>query len=74
MPRYEYRCPICDETFELRRSMADSDEPASCSQGHVGARRLLSVFASVGTAASSPAGSAPVPSGPCGGSCACYPN
>ncbi len=53
--------------------MSESGDPASCPQGHEGAVRLLSVFASVGangaaataTAAARPSG------GGCGGGCAC---
>ena len=59
MPRYEYRCRTCDESFELRRSMAEASEPAPCSQGHVDSVRLLSVFASVGASRGSSAGPAP---------------
>jgi len=52
--------------------MADADAPASCPDGHVGARRLLPVFATTGRA-SEPAGGAcgaPVAGG-CGSGCAC---
>ena len=74
MPTYEYRCRACGETFELRRSMAESDAPASCPSGHDDTTRLLSVFASVGSgSASGPAPSAGPPAGVCGGGCACYP-
>ena len=50
MPLYEFRCPICDDTFEARRPMAEASDPIECPQGHTGSRRLLSVFASVGGA------------------------
>jgi putative FmdB family regulatory protein len=79
MPRYEYRCRSCDEVFELRRSMSDSDAPAFCPQGHAETSRLLSVFATVGASSSgstggaSAADAAPPAGGPCGGACACYP-
>jgi putative FmdB family regulatory protein len=72
MATYEYRCPTCDSRFELRRPMSDSSEPATCPEGHRGAVRLLSVFASV----SSGPGHAPAfsgGSGPCGPACACHP-
>jgi hypothetical protein len=52
--------------------MADADAPASCPKGHVGARRLLPVFATTGLVAE-PAGAfcgAPVGGG-CGSGCAC---
>jgi putative FmdB family regulatory protein len=75
MPLYDYRCVVCDTTFESRRPMAESGEPATCPNGHDGARRLLSVFASVGATDAAPAPS--LPAGPmgggCGGACACRP-
>ena len=74
MPLYEYRCPICDDTFEARRPMAEASDPIECPQGHGGARRLLSMFAAVGGASSAPApAAAPRPSGGgcCGGMCGC---
>jgi putative FmdB family regulatory protein len=75
VPLYEYRCPICDDTFEARRTMAEASEPIDCPQGHAGSRRLLSMLASVGGAAASAAApsSAPRPSGGgcCGGMCGC---
>ena len=75
MPVYEYRCRTCDDVFEVRRPMSESSEPAMCPDGHPGAVRLLSVFASVG-ATSSPGSSAAgdaAPSMGCGSGCACYP-
>lgn len=30
MPIYEYRCGICGQKFELRRSLADSDSEIRC--------------------------------------------
>jgi putative FmdB family regulatory protein len=72
MPLYEYRCRTCDTTFDLRRSMSESNDPADCPSGHPGAVRLLSVFASTGGASSSPAPSAPRGGGGgCGASCGC---
>lgn len=68
MPLYEFRCKACDETFEVRRPMAEAGDPATCPAGHDGAVRLLSVFASVGS--SNPAAS-PAPSGGCGAGCGC---
>ncbi len=55
MPIYEFRCPACDERFELRRPMLDVDEPAACPSGHGDAVRLLPAFAAIGSA------SAPAP-------------
>lgn len=74
MPTYEYRCPECDTSFEVRRPMSESSDPVDCPNGHVGARRLLSVFASVGGAAPSAPASNPAPraSHGCGGGmCGC---
>ena len=51
MPVYEFRCSTCHAIFDERRPMADADAPASCPDGHVGARRLLPVFATTGLAA-----------------------
>ena len=68
--RYDYRCTICDEAFEVRRSMTD-DSPVTCSQGHAEVRKLLTMFASVGAAT----GGDPMPAGGgggcCGGACGC---
>ena len=72
MPLYEFKCRECDDTFEVRRPMSEASSPATCPQGHDGAVRLLSVFASVGASGAA----APVPAsrpsgGGCGGACAC---
>ena len=48
MAVYEYRCRTCDDLFELRRPMSESDAPAECPHGHADTVRLLSVFASAG--------------------------
>lgn len=68
VPRYEFRCRECTQTFEVNRPMSASDEPASCPHGHADTTRLLSVVA-VGGSAAAPA---PVPAGGggcCGGGC-----
>ncbi|MFP3116379.1 FmdB family zinc ribbon protein [Streptomyces sp. Iso 434] len=67
MPRYEYRCRSCGDTFELSRPMAESSDPASCPAGHADTVKLLSTVAVGGSAAS--AGPAPAPSGGRGGCC-----
>ena len=51
MPVYEFRCSTCDAVFDERRPMTDADAPATCPDGHVGATRLLPVFATTGLAA-----------------------
>ncbi len=69
MPIYEFRCQVCDERFEERRAMADSDAPATCPAGHEHAVRLLPVFAATGFASPS-AGGCGAGAGCCGGACA----
>lgn len=73
MPLYEFKCRTCDDTFEVRRPMSEAGAPATCPQGHDGAVRLLSVFASVGaTSTAAPAPARPAAGGHgCGGGCAC---
>ncbi|QTD98295.1 FmdB family zinc ribbon protein [Streptomyces cyanogenus] len=71
MPRYEYRCRTCGDTFELNRPMAESAAPASCPAGHDDTVKLLSTVAMGGVSR----GSAPAPApqggggGCCGGGC-----
>ncbi len=50
MPRYEYRCRTCGDTFELSRPMAESSAPAACPAGHDDTVKLLSTVAVGGTA------------------------
>lgn len=64
MPRYEYRCRSCGDTFEVSRPMAQSSDPASCPAGHEDTVKLLSTVAVGGSSASAPA-----PSGGGGGCC-----
>lgn len=73
MPLYEFKCRTCDDTFEVRRPMSEAGEPATCPQGHDGAVRLLSVFASVGASGAAAPTPTPRPGGGhgCGGGCAC---
>ena len=75
MPLYEFRCRTCDTTFELRRPMSEASDPASCPDGHEGAVRLLSVFATAGASVGASSGGAPAPrpsgGGCCGGGCGC---
>ncbi|MEV0171226.1 zinc ribbon domain-containing protein [Streptomyces sp. NPDC050803] len=69
MPRYEFRCRSCGDTFEVSRPMAQSSEPAACPAGHEDTVKLLSAVA-VGGTASTPAGPAPKAGGGCcGGGC-----
>ncbi|KUP96675.1 FmdB family zinc ribbon protein [Thermobifida cellulosilytica] len=65
MPRYEFRCRACGETFELSRPMAEANEPAECPNGHDDTVKLLSTIGVSGLAqAPRPAGG-----GCCGGGC-----
>jgi putative FmdB family regulatory protein len=70
MAIYEYRCWPCERTFELSRPMAEADLPAQCPLGHRSTKRLLSVFASTGTAGVS-ASPTMAGGGCCGGACGC---
>ncbi|MFZ9156864.1 MAG: FmdB family zinc ribbon protein [Ilumatobacteraceae bacterium] len=73
MPLYEFRCRTCESTFEVRRPMAEASDPATCPEGHEGAVRLLSVFASVGATSGTSSAPAPAPrtGGGCGSGCGC---
>ncbi len=73
MPRYEYRCRACGDTFELNRPMSESSAPCACPQGHDDTVKLLSTVSVGGLASGRPAG-APGPAGGggcCGGACGC---
>jgi putative FmdB family regulatory protein len=67
MPRYEYRCRACGDTFELTRPMSDSSAPCTCPHGHNDTVRLLSTVAVGGRTGSQ----APAAGGCCGGACGC---
>ncbi|TDB79722.1 zinc ribbon domain-containing protein [Micromonospora sp. KC721] len=72
MPRYEFRCRACGDTFEVNRPMADAGEPASCPQGHADTVKLLSTVAFTGRGGAkvpSSAPAAPTGGGCCGGGC-----
>ena len=65
MPRYEFRCRACGDTFLLTRPMSQSGDPAACPQGHDDTVKLLTTVGIGGGAA--PAGGG----GCCGGGCGC---
>jgi len=68
MPRYEYRCRACGDTFELNRPMARAGDPATCPGGHDDTVKLLSTVAVTGaTPAAGPAQGGG--GGCCGGGC-----
>ncbi|HEV2242908.1 MAG TPA: zinc ribbon domain-containing protein [Streptosporangiaceae bacterium] len=70
MPRYEYRCRACGDTFERTRPMSESSAPCTCPQGHDDTVKLLSTVA-VGGRAGSAAPTAAGGGGCCGGGCGC---
>ena len=69
MPLYEYRCRICDTTFQLLRAVRSADEPAACPDGHTDSVRALSLVAPVRRAEGAVAPAAG--GGCCGGMCGC---
>lgn len=69
MPRYEFRCRACGDTFIEQRPMSASADPATCPAGHGDTVRLLSTVALGGTAAT--AGPTSGGGGCCGGGCGC---
>ena len=48
MPIYDFKCPTCDERFEERRSFAEYDNPATCPNGHEGAKRVITSWGTGG--------------------------
>jgi putative FmdB family regulatory protein len=71
MPRYEFRCRSCGDTFEVDRPMRAAGDPAACPQGHADTVKLLSTVALAGRAPAGPATPAPRAGGCCGGACGC---
>ncbi|MFF0966768.1 FmdB family zinc ribbon protein [Streptomyces sp. NPDC003703] len=69
MPRYEYRCRSCGDTFELNRPMAQSADPATCPAGHGDTVKLLSTVAVGGSASAPRSQGAGGGGGCCGGGC-----
>jgi len=74
MPRYDYRCRACGETFEVNRAMSEAGSPAPCPTGHDDTVKLLSTIALTGRGGGG--GPAPRPAGGggggcCGGGCGC---
>jgi putative FmdB family regulatory protein len=74
MPRYEFRCRACGDTFEVNRPMREASAPSPCPQGHDDTVKLLSTVAVTGRGgASNPSATPRAASGGgcCGGSCGC---
>jgi putative FmdB family regulatory protein len=81
VPFYEFRCPTCATSFDLRRTMAEADDPATCPDGHTGAVRQMSRVLAVTAVSSGSSGSAGSSAGTtgaprmggggCGSGCGC---
>ncbi|HEY0530165.1 MAG TPA: zinc ribbon domain-containing protein [Actinoplanes sp.] len=76
MPRYEFRCRACGDTFEVNRPMREASAPAACPAGHDDTVKLLStvsVGGGHGETRPQGRGEARPPSGGgcCGGACGC---
>ena len=73
MPRYEYRCRACGDTFEVNRPMREAGVKTVCPAGHDDTVKLLSTIALTGrgSAQSRPAPSGGGGGGCCGGACGC---
>ena len=70
MPRYEFRCRACGDTFEVERPMSGASEPAACPQGHDDTVKLLTTARVSISPGSSGGSSAPSSGGGCcGGGC-----
>lgn len=67
MPRYDFRCRECEQSFEITLSLVDTDRHAvTCPAGHENVTR---VWSAVSLAGRSTAPSASGPAGCCGGGC-----
>ena len=77
MPRYEYRCRACGDTFEVSRPMSAASDAVDCPSGHNDTVKLLSTVALTGRGGPAPRPSAPSAApraaggGCCGGACGC---
>ncbi|HEX6871422.1 MAG TPA: zinc ribbon domain-containing protein [Micromonosporaceae bacterium] len=73
MPRYDYRCRACGDTFEVSRSISAERTTAVCPQGHDDTVKLLSTVALTGRTSGGGTAAAPRPTGGgcCGGACGC---
>ncbi|GAA0740595.1 zinc ribbon domain-containing protein [Dactylosporangium roseum] len=71
MPRYEYRCRACGDTFEVQRPMRDANVKTACPAGHDDTVKLLSTVAVGGGGGDATAQPRPSGGGCCGGACGC---
>ncbi|NUT22474.1 MAG: zinc ribbon domain-containing protein [Hamadaea sp.] len=65
MPRYEFRCRSCGDTFEVERPMSEASQPAACPEGHDDTVKLLTTASVVKVGAPQQGGGG----GCCGGGC-----
>ncbi|MBN2386299.1 MAG: hypothetical protein JXB85_04710 [Anaerolineales bacterium] len=47
MPRYDFTCPICGQTFEKQLSFAENSAQVRCPSGHANVRRVYATPAVV---------------------------
>lgn len=47
MPRYDFSCPVCGQTFEKNLPIGSAPSEVVCPAGHRGARRLYAAPAVV---------------------------
>jgi putative FmdB family regulatory protein len=72
VPRYDFRCRTCGETFEVSRPIAEASAPAACPAGHADTVKLMSLVAVGGRAEGGRAAQASAGGGGCcGGACGC---
>lgn len=72
MPRYDFRCRACGDTFEVSRPMSEASAPTACPQGHDDTVKLLSTVAVTGRGgAAGPSAPSAGGGGCCGGGCGC---
>lgn len=69
MPRYDFRCRACGDTFEVNRPMAAAGDPAPCPAGHDDTVKLLTTVGLAGRGDAIPAPSGGGGGGCCGGGC-----
>ncbi|MBL7490994.1 zinc ribbon domain-containing protein [Frankia sp. AgB1.9] len=76
MARYDYRCRVCDSSFEVRRGITeDAAAAVPCPAGHVETSRVFSAVAVSRGSSMSMGAPAPMAGGGgggcCGGACGC---
>lgn len=74
MAVYEYYCKSCDDKFEVLKPMAKVQSLEVCPEGHKGAAKVLSVFASVSSGGTSGEACGMDASACCGSNAACNMN